>query len=289
MGIYQYLSFEWASPISQPLTSSPTHDLLSLASARGSGGDSALGQILVLRICRPQALNALNLLVLEELHRALQELALLQPPAAVLIFTGEGSKAFVAGADVTAMAGMSREQASYFSQLGHQVMRLLESYPGVVIAAVQGFALGGGLELALACDCILASESAVFGAPEVGLGIIPGFGGTVRLSRWVGVARAKEWLFSGRKLKALEAHACGLVNKLFADQNFLPAVIEWARPISENSSHAVVAVKKLMHEEHADGKLDAEIQQFSQLFGSWAQKEGMSAFLEKRKPHFKSD
>jgi enoyl-CoA hydratase len=245
--------------------------------------------VALIRIQRPKALNALNSKVLSELQTCLEDLAA-QDTVRVVVLTGGGDKAFIAGADIVEMLGKTGSEGVWFAKIGHEVMKLLERMPKPTIAAVNGYALGGGCELALACDLIYASERAVFGQPEVGLGIIPGFGGTVRLMRAVGLQRAKELIFSGRKIKAQEAKEIGLVCDVFPSEGFLEKVLEIAAGISAQSQSAVRASKKLMNEfaesVGIDFKLDAEAQQFGDLFGSHDQTEGMTAFSESRKPKF---
>jgi len=241
-------------------------------------------------IDRPEALNAVNRKILLRLKEVLEELSQ-DPKVRVIILRGAGEKAFIAGADIKEMMPLDRSDAAYFSRLGHSVCMLLEHIPKVTLAAVQGFALGGGFEFALACDFILASEKAVFGLPEVSLGVIPGFGGTIRLARAVGTAKAKELIFSGIRFKAQEAKELGLIRKVYSEAQFFSEVNEVALKISKNSFSAVIAAKKLMNEfEESAGthpKVDAEIHQFASLFGKQDQLEGMGAFGEKREPKFK--
>ena len=245
--------------------------------------------IRILKISRPQALNALNTETLLELRTALQKEAV-DPTTRVLILTGAGDKAFIAGADIVEMKDKTVSDGVHFSQVGHQVTKLLELMPKPTIAAVNGFALGGGTEMAISCDFIIASDKAVFGQPEVSLGIIPGFGATVRLAKFVGWPRAKELIFSGRRVKADEAKEIGLVNHVYPADNFMNQVIELAKSISQHSAPAVACAKRLMNEfSESTGlnmKLDAEATSFGQIFGSRDQREGMSAFVEKRKPTF---
>lgn len=246
--------------------------------------------VLIVKISRPEVLNALNAETLKELRDVLLE-AQKDPSVRVLVFTGDGEKAFIAGADISEMASHSIKEGTFLSQLGHEVSKLLELMPKPTIAAVHGFALGGGTEFALACDFILASEKAVFGQPEVALGVIPGFGGTLRLARYVGFPKAKELIFSGQKIKADEALRIGLVNHVYPVDGFIEKVLELAKKISENSFEAVSISKKLLNEYSEtiglNNKLDAEAHEFGLLFTSHDQKEGMSAFLEKRTPKFK--
>jgi enoyl-CoA hydratase len=245
--------------------------------------------ITILKISRPQALNALNTETLQELKQALKDEAN-NPKTRVLIFTGAGDKSFIAGADITEMKDKNTSQGVSFAQLGHDVTKLLELMPKPTIAAVNGFALGGGTEMAIACDFIVASEKALFGQPEVSLGIIPGFGATLRLSKFVGLPRAKELIFSGRRIKADEAEKIGLVNHVYPQEGFMDKVIELARSISVHSYSAVSKAKLLMNEfsetTGLNSKLDAEAISFGNLFGSHDQREGMGAFVEKRKPAF---
>lgn len=248
--------------------------------------------IAIIKISRPKALNALNTETLGELKEALTAEAK-NPKTRVVVLTGDGDKAFIAGADITEMKDKSMGEGVRFAQVGHEVTKLLELMSKPTIAAVHGFALGGGTEMAIACDFIVASDKAVFGQPEVGLGIIPGFGATLRLSKFVGLPRAKELIFSGRRIKAEEAKAIGLVNHVYPSQTgaeFLAQVIELARTISQQSHSAVARAKQLLNEfSESTGlnyKLDAEAQAFGHLFGSHDQREGMGAFVEKRKPNF---
>jgi enoyl-CoA hydratase len=208
----------------------------------------------------------------------------------VVVLTGEGSKSFIAGADIAEMKDKTTSEGIRFSQLGHEVTKLLELMPKPTIAAVNGYALGGGTEMAIACDFIIAADNAQFGQPEVGLGIIPGFGATIRLSKFVGLPMAKELIFSGRRIKAEEAKSLGLANHVYPAQEFMARVIELAKSISAQSHSAVARSKRLMNEfSESVGlnfKLDGEAQNFGQLFGSPDQREGMTAFVEKRKPKF---
>jgi enoyl-CoA hydratase len=246
--------------------------------------------VLELSIQREESLNALNIQLLTELKSKLENIAK-DDSVRVLILRGAGDKAFVAGADIREMQNMSRTDAARFSRLGHDVCLLLEHMPKVTIAAVHGFALGGGTELALSCDFIMASEKAQFGLPEVSLGVIPGFGGTIRLQRVLGGPRAKELLFSGERIKAAEAKELGLIRTVIPQEGFFDQVKAYAIKISKNSMDAVVAAKKLMNEfEETVGihlKVDAEAYRFSSLFEGADQREGMKAFVEKRAARFR--
>jgi enoyl-CoA hydratase len=245
--------------------------------------------IRVVTLSREKVLNALNSETLSELRTALSAIAK-EEATRVVVLTGAGDKAFIAGADIAEMKDKSVGEGIEFAQVGHEVAKLLELMPKPTIAAVNGFALGGGTEMAIACDFIVASDRAVFGQPEVGLGIIPGFGATLRLAKYVGLPRAKELIFSGRRIKADEAYAIGLVNHVYPAAEFMTRVLELAKQISQQSFSAVSKAKELMNEfSEAAGlnyKIDAESQAFGRLFGSADQREGMSAFVEKRKPSF---
>lgn len=245
--------------------------------------------VVIVRVSRPEALNALNTQALREMTEVLQQISR-DESIRVLVLTGEGNKAFIAGADIAEMKDMTPAEAVQFSQLGHGVTKLLESMPKVTIAAVNGYALGGGMEMAVACDFIIAGEQAVFGQPEVGLGIIPGFGATIRLAKFVGLPVAKELIFSGRRIRSAEAKAIGLVNAVYPAAELTTRVLELARTISAQSIVAIGNAKRLLNEfSESTGsmaKIDAEAQAFGGLFGKKDQKEGMAAFLEKRTPAF---
>jgi enoyl-CoA hydratase len=251
---------------------------------------------------RPKALNALNEATLKELRSALLWLehhsagregeATGGPRVDVVILTGAGEKSFVAGADILEMKEKDVEAGEEFARLGQFVTRAIELLPQPVIAAVNGFALGGGCEFALSCDFILASENALFGQPEVGLGIIPGFGGSVRLARFVGLPRARELIYSGRKIKAEEARRIGLANEVVPLAGLLPRAREIAQEIRRGSPLAVARSKRLMNHIYTmpiDQALREEALMFGAIFGSYDQREGMSAFAEKRKPAFKGE
>jgi enoyl-CoA hydratase len=242
-----------------------------------------------LSINRPGKLNSLNIQVLRELKSALMGLAKL--PLKGLIFSGEGEKAFIAGADIAEMKSMSTDEGHAFSELGQQVTLGFESLPYPTIACVNGFALGGGFEMALACDFIFASQSAVFGLPEVKLGLVPGFGGTQRLARIVGERRAKEILFSGRNIPSQEAKALGIALEVFADKDQLMSETRnWFKTISSNSAHAIarakLALKQGMELRIEEG-LRVEREEFGNIFTTEDMLEGTAAFLEKRPAKFK--
>lgn len=246
------------------------------------------GPVAILTIDRPKALNAINSQVLHELEAALGAVAANQALRA-LILTGGGEKAFVAGGDIAEMATYTPAQALAFATLGHRVLDLLGQLPIPVIAAVNGFALGGGCELALACDFIYASEKAKLGLPEVTLAVIPGFGGTQRLTRLLGRARAKELIFTGDVLDAAKAKEVGLVLEVLAPDKLLPHCREVAQKIAKRGPLAVRQAKRVI-EHGADLPLPAanelERQAFGVLFGTADQREGMKAFVEKRPAAF---
>ncbi|GIL18337.1 MAG: crotonase [Oligoflexia bacterium] len=246
--------------------------------------------IWTLTIQRPEAMNALNSTVLEELSSALT--ALSQKPfseAKCLILTGAGEKAFVAGADIKELNSLDTTGGMKFAQKGQSIFRQIENLKIPVIAAVNGFALGGGLELTLACDFIFASENAKFGLPEVTLGLIPGFGGTVRLSRVVGQNRAKEMIYTGEMVNALEAYRLGLVNRVLPLVDLLSQAQKTAATISLRGSVAVGQAKRAIlktFDQDLDTAMNTEAQEFSGLFSTFDFKEGTTAFVEKRKPAF---
>ncbi|MEK7703794.1 MAG: enoyl-CoA hydratase-related protein [Myxococcota bacterium] len=240
-------------------------------------------------ISRPKALNALNGQVLDELEQALAEVAA-NDAVACLIITGEGDRAFVAGADIGEMKDMSPRQALEFSRAGHRVLGAIESFPVPVIAAVNGFALGGGCEVALACDIVYASERAKFGQPEVKLGLMPGFGGTVRLPRKMGLAAASEWIYIGEIHTAQEAKQLGLVHDVLPHDELLLRVRKVAKVIALRAPMAVRAAKQAMVQGLAldpARAINLEQQTFSKLFDTEDSREGMQAFLDKREPSFK--
>ena len=247
-------------------------------------------EIGVLTINRPENLNALNLEVLDEMGKALEALEAEAAVRAVVI-TGAGSKAFVSGGDIREMLALDPAGAKEFSRKGQGLVLYIERMSKPVIAAVNGYALGGGLELALACDFIYASENARFGLPEVTLGTIPGFGGTQNLARLVGPNRAKEMVFSGRILSAREALQWGIVNQVFSEGELSIGVMETARLIAGNGGRAVASAKQAIVKGLDTTKEDGfrlEQAQFAALFTTGDLKEGMLAFTQKRKPVFKN-
>lgn len=243
--------------------------------------NGAVGKI---TINREKALNALNSTVLEELDKTLNAVNL--DEVRCLILTGAGAKSFVAGADIGEMSALTKAEGEAFGKKGNDVFRKLEVFPIPVIAAINGFALGGGCEIAMSCDIRICSDNAIFGQPEVGLGITPGFGGTQRLARLVGAGMAKQMIYSARNIKADEAFRIGLVNAVYTQEELLPAAEKMAAGIAKNAPIAVRNCKKAINE-GLDADMDQAIVIEEKLFGdcfeSYDQKEGMTAFLEKRK------
>lgn len=238
----------------------------------------------VIMINRPRELNALNTDVLKELNQTLDMIDLNRIRA--LIITGAGDKAFVAGADISEMHQLTKEEGETFSRLGNSLFRRIETFPIPVIAAVNGYALGGGCELALSCDIRICSENAVFGQPETGLGIIPGFGGTQRLSRIVGAGRAKEMIYTARKVKSDEAYRIGLVNAVYPREELMEQAMNTASRIARNAPIAVRVAKEAINSGlQTDIENGARIEErlFGSCFDTEDQKLGMSAFLEKKK------
>ncbi len=246
---------------------------------------SAEGAVGILTIARPAALNALNDQVIRELDQALDAVDLDQ--IRCLVVTGEGQKAFVAGADIGQMSGLTKAEGEAFGKLGNDVFRKLETLPIPTVAAVCGFALGGGCELAMSCDIRLCSDTAVFGQPEVGLGITPGFGGTQRMARLIGMGRAKELLYTARKVKAPEALAIGLVQGVYPVEQLMEEAMKMASRIAGNAPIAVRACKKAVNDGlqvDMDQALVVEEKLFGSCFETEDQKNAMTAFVEKRKP-----
>ena len=204
------------------------------------------GMISILTINRPKALNALNSQVLEELDKTLDSIDISKIRA--LIITGEGEKSFVAGADIAEMSSLTKKEAQEFSKKGNDVFRKIETFPIPVIAAINGFALGGGCEISLSCDIRICSDNAIFGQPEVGLGITPGFGGTQRLARLIGMGMAKQMIYTGQNIKAQEALRIGLVNAVYPQKELLNEAKKLAQTISQNSPNAVKNSKKAINE-----------------------------------------
>jgi enoyl-CoA hydratase len=248
-------------------------------------------RIAFLKFNRPKALNALNSETLDELKAACETLAL-NPDVWVVIVTGEGDKAFVAGADIVEMKDMTAIEGMNFSQRGHESISMLEKMDKPTIAAVNGFALGGGFEVALACDFIYASDKAKIGFPETGLGIFPGFGGTQRAAKLVGLAKAKELIFTAKMINAQEAYEMGLVNKVVPHDQLMAEVQAVAEQIKAKGPFAVRLAKQCVNKSlylGMDEALMLEAKDFGLCFATKDQKEGMAAFVEKRKTTFKGE
>jgi len=244
----------------------------------------AKDSIAVITMNRPSALNALNSQVLDDLECVLDAVDL--KTTRCLIITGAGDKSFVAGADIAEMSGLDKNGGREFSRKGNDIFRKIETLPIPVIAAVNGYALGGGCELAMACDFRIASENAVFGQPETGLGITPGFGGTQRLARLIGAGMAKQMIFTARNIKADEALRIGLVNSVVPADQLIAAAEKTAAQIAKNAPIAVANAKAAINEGLEVSMEEAEKieeRKFGDCFETHDQKEGMSAFLEKRK------
>ncbi|MEN6413853.1 MAG: short-chain-enoyl-CoA hydratase [Veillonellales bacterium] len=244
--------------------------------------------VAVITINRPKALNALNSAVLDDLNQAFDEVAA-NDAVKVVILTGSGEKAFVAGADITQMKDMNVIEGKIFAEKGQSTFLKIEQCTKPVIAAVHGFALGGGCELAMACDIRIASETAKFGQPEVGLGIVPGFGGTQRLARLVGRGMAKLLIYTADMVDAQEALRIGLVQRVVAPENLLEEAKGIAKRILKKSSSAVYLAKDAINrgmEMDIPNAMQYEAYIFGTCFASEDQKEGMTAFVEKRKPLF---
>jgi enoyl-CoA hydratase len=248
------------------------------------------GSLVLLTVNRPQSLNALNRDVLISLEQALQEIET-KPEPRVVIVTGSGEKAFVAGADIAAMHDLGANAIADYIELGQRVMRRFEQFYLPVIAAVNGFALGGGLELALACDVIIAADTAKVGQPEVNLGIIPGFGGTQRLIHRSGVGTAKLLCLSGDIINAEEALRLHVVDKIVPISDLMTTCEALAQKIIEKAPQAITGVKKVIQascDQTLTSGLRFEVEEFLKLFGTKDREEGMKAFMQKRKPNWEN-
>ena len=242
--------------------------------------------ITVMKISAPKSLNALNSTILKEIDDFIGSL---DATTRVLIVTGDGEKSFVAGADISEMAHLDEPQGFECGRLGAQVFRRIETLPIPVIAAVNGFALGGGCELAMSCDIRIASNKAKFGQPEVGLGIIPGFSGTYRLPKLIGQGYAKEMIYTGKVIRADEALRIGLVNAVYEQPELMDKAMEMAQMMLKNAPVAISLAKQSINEGYdldADGAIGLENKLFGQCFATKDQKEGMDAFLNKRAATF---
>ena len=245
-------------------------------------------QITVMKVSAPKSLNALNSTVLKEIDDFVSNLDTKQ--TRVLIITGDGEKAFVAGADISEMVHLYEKEGYEFSKLGAIAFRKIETLPIPVIAAVNGFCLGGGCELAMACDFRYASSKAKFGQPEVGLGITPGFSGTYRLAKLVGQGYAKEMIYTGKAIRADEALRIGLVNAVYEPEELMDKVMETAQKMVANAPLAIAYAKQCINESYdliAADAIELENTAFGKCFATEDQKEGMTAFLEKRPATFK--
>ena len=243
----------------------------------------AEGAVAVITIDRPKALNALNSAVLDELSATFD--AIDQNVIRAIVLTGAGDKSFVAGADIGEMSTLSKEEGEAFGKKGNDVFRKIETFPIPVIAAVNGFALGGGNELAMSCDIRICAENAIFGQPEVGLGITPGFGGTQRLARLVSPGMAKQIIYTARNIKADEAYRIGLVNAVYPQEELLPAAKKMAARIAKQAPIAVRACKKAINDGlqvDMDQALVIEEKLFGSCFETYDQQEGMANFLRKK-------
>lgn len=246
------------------------------------------GQVGIVTINRPKALNALNSQVLEEIEAAFKAIDL--DAVRAVILTGAGEKSFVAGADIGEMSTLTKAEGEAFGKKGNDVFRMIETFPIPVIAAVNGFALGGGCEISMSCDIRICSENAVFGQPEVGLGITPGFGGTQRLARLVGPGMAKQMIYTARNIKADEAFRIGLVNAVYPQEELMAAAKKMAAGIAKNAPIAVRACKKAINDGLEADMNDAiviEEKLFGSCFETEDQKYGMAFFLDKNKEKVK--
>ncbi len=240
----------------------------------------------ILTLSAPKTLNAINSTITAELDHYLSNL---DKAVRCLIITGDGEKSFVAGADISEMASLNEAEAAVFGKKGADVFRKIETLPIPVIAAVNGFALGGGCELAMACDIRICSSNARFGQPEVGLGITPGFSGTYRLTKLVGMGMAKQLIFTGKAIKADEALRIGLVNAVVEPADLMPQAEEMAKAICVNAPVAVAAAKECINAEYdldADAAVEYEVKAFARCFATEDQKNGMAAFLRKEKVEY---
>ncbi len=246
------------------------------------------GSIGIITLDRPERLNALSQPVLERLSEVLTEEAA-DDRIRVVVITGAGDRAFVAGADLGTMKGMNQEEARAWSLLGQRTFALIEDLPKPVIAAINGFALGGGSEIALACDIRLASETAVLGQPEVTLGLPPGFGGTYRLAEVVGVGRARELIMTGRQVDAEEALSMGLVSEVVAPEQLMDRALSLAKKLAANGPQALAHAKRAMSSMpglRREEAVELEAHLFGRTFATGQPREGISAFLEKRKAEY---
>ncbi len=247
-------------------------------------------QIGILTVDREDALNAMNPAVLKELDQSIKEY-ISEQDVGVIIITGVGDKAFIAGADIKLMQNLDTKGGLEFGRLGQEVTMTIEDSPKPVLAAVNGFALGGGCEIAMACHVRYASENAKFGQPEVKLGLIPAWGGTQRLPRIVGKGNATELIIGGHMINADEALRIGLVNKVFPQENLMDETVDFAKTILNNGPDCLAESLRCINDAAGHSLIDGlniEVEAFSELFGTDETKEGLSAFVEKRRPRFRS-
>jgi enoyl-CoA hydratase len=246
------------------------------------------GAVVLLTVDRPDAMNALDVATLSTLRDLLLDLRA-DDAARAIVLTGAGDRAFIAGADIKYMASLDAGQAKQWGDLGHHVGQLLETSPKPTIAAINGFALGGGCELALACDLRYAASTAKLGQPEINLGIIPGWGGTQRLARVCGLGAAKDLILTGRTVAAAEALRLGLVNAVFEPSELIERTLETARLLASKSPIALraakVAINHALQGDHVEN-LEREADAFGELFSSDDAREGLAAFVDKREPRF---
>lgn len=245
-------------------------------------------QVATITFNRPKVLNAVNREMMLELNNAVNKCKEDESMKAVIL-TGAGDKAFVAGADITESKGKSPREIMKFMELSHNTLRLMETMEKPVIAAVNGFALGGGVEISMACDVRFASDKARFGQPEILLGLIPGWGGTQRLARLIGIGRAKELIMSGEQITAQRAYEIGLVNRIFPAEQLMEETKKFTQRLAGMPSFAIKMAKYAINYGYdlaLDNARNLEIQCVSQCFSTQDLKEGLAAFLEKRKPNF---
>ena len=248
-----------------------------------------IDQIGILTIDRQDSLNAMNPDVLKELDQSVKEF-ISDEDLGVIIITGAGEKAFIAGADIKLMQNLDTKGGLEFGKLGQEVTMTIEDSPKPVLAAINGFALGGGCEIAMACHVRYASENAIFAQPEVKLGLIPGWGGTQRLPRIVGMGNATELIIGGHMIDAKEALRIGLVNKIFPLDNLMEETINFAKEILKNGPDCIAESLRCINNSAGHSLmegLDIEVEAFSELFGTDETTEGLNAFVDKRKPKFR--
>jgi enoyl-CoA hydratase/carnithine racemase len=247
--------------------------------------------ICIITLNRPKALNVFNEETLNEFHSILEKVSQ-NGNAHVVVLLSACEKAFTAGADIKKMVHLDYQGGKEFAELGHSIARLLETMPQPVIIGVNGYVLGGGVEFSCACDIRIASEDSVFSQPEIDIGVIPGWGGTQRLSRIIGIAKAKEMIYTGMRVKANEAKEIGLVNHVVPKDKLKEAVMDMARIMAAKGKLALFDAKRSinqLHESFIEEGLKYEIDRWSELFETHDQKEGMKAFLEGRHPEFKGE